>query len=62
MYSKEDLKAATLSELREIAAKIKLDGFERLKKEYLVEEIIGKLRCISSIGRCTANIGFFYER
>ena len=43
MYSKEDLKSATLTELREIAAKIKLDGFERLKKEYLVEEIIGKL-------------------
>jgi len=43
MYNKEDLKAATLTELREIAAKIKLDGFERLKKEYLVEEIIGKL-------------------
>ena len=43
MYSKEDLKAATLTELREIAAKIKLDGYERLKKEYLVEEIIGKL-------------------
>ena len=43
MYNKEDLKAATLTELREIAAKIKLDGYERLKKEYLVEEIIGKL-------------------
>ncbi len=43
MYNKEYLKAATLTELREIAAKIKLDGFERLKKEYLVEEIIGKL-------------------
>ena len=43
MYSKEDLKAATLTELREIAAKIKLDGYERLKKEYLVEEIIAKL-------------------
>ncbi len=43
MYNKENLKAATLTELREIAAKIKLDGYERLKKEYLVEEIIGKL-------------------
>jgi len=43
MYNKEDLKAATLTELREIAAKIKLDGYERLKKEYLVEEIISKL-------------------
>jgi len=43
MYNKEDLKAATLTELRNIAEKIKLDGYERLKKEYLVEEIIGKL-------------------
>ena len=43
MYNKEELKSATLTELREIAAKIKLDGYERLKKEYLVEEIIGKL-------------------
>jgi len=43
MYNKEELKAATLTELRDIAAKIKLDGYERLKKEYLVEEIIGKL-------------------
>ena len=44
MYNKEELKAATLTELRDIAAKIKLDGYERLKKEYLVEEIIGKLQ------------------
>ena len=29
--------------LRQIAEKIKLDGYERLKKEYLVEEIISKL-------------------
>ena len=28
MYNKEDLKAAALTELREIAAKIKLDGYE----------------------------------
>ena len=39
MYSKEDLKKSTLTELREIAEKIKLDGYERLKKEYLIEEI-----------------------
>ena len=39
MYSKEDLKKSTLTELREIADKIKLDGYERLKKEYLIEEI-----------------------
>jgi len=43
MYNKEDLKKSTLAELREIADKIKLDGYERLKKEYLVEEIINKL-------------------
>lgn len=43
MYSKEDLKRSTLTELREIAEKIKLDGYERLKKEYLIEEIVGKL-------------------
>ena len=43
MYNKDELKAATLTELRNIAEKIKLDGYERLKKEYLVEEIISKL-------------------
>ena len=43
MYSKDDLKASTLTELREIAEKIKLDGYERLKKEYLIEEIVNKL-------------------
>lgn len=43
MYSKDDLKKSTLAELRTIAEKIKLDGYERLKKEYLIEEIIGKL-------------------
>lgn len=43
MYSKEDLKNSTLAELRDIAEAIKLDGYERLKKEYLVEEIASKL-------------------
>ena len=43
MYSREDLVKSTLTELREIAEKIKLDGYERLKKEYLVEEIIKSL-------------------
>ena len=43
MYSKADLKKSTLTELREIADKIKLDGYERLKKEYLVEEIVKAL-------------------
>jgi len=43
MYSKEMLKSSTLAELRNIAEELKLDGYQRLKKEYLVEEIIGKL-------------------
>ncbi len=43
MYSREDLKKSTLAELREIADKMKLDGYERLKKEYLIEEIIKAL-------------------
>ena len=43
MYSRDDLKQSTLTELREIAEKIKLDGYERLKKEYLIEEIANKL-------------------
>ena len=36
MYTKESLKKATLSELRQIAETLKLEGYERLKKEYLV--------------------------
>lgn len=43
MYNKDDLKKSTLTELREIAEKIKLEGYERLKKEYLIEEIVNKL-------------------
>lgn len=43
MYTSESLKESTLTKLREIAEKLKLDGYERLKKEYLVEEIIKKL-------------------
>ena len=43
MYNKETLKKSTLSELRQIAENLKLDGYERLKKEYLVEEIIKNL-------------------
>lgn len=43
MYTKESLKKATLSELRQIAETLKLEGYERLKKEYLVEEIIKNL-------------------
>ena len=43
MYTKESLKKSTLTELREIAKKLQLDGYERLKKEYLIEEIIKNL-------------------
>ncbi len=43
MYNKESLKKSTLTELRQIAENLKLDGYERLKKEYLVEEIIKSL-------------------
>jgi transcription termination factor Rho len=43
MYTKESLKKSTLTELRQIALEINLDGYERLKKEYLVEEIINSL-------------------
>ena len=43
MYTKESLKKSTLTELRELAKKLQLDGYERLKKEYLIEEIIKHL-------------------
>lgn len=43
MYSREDLVKSTLTDLREIAYKMNLDGYERLKKEYLIEEIIKAL-------------------
>ncbi len=43
MYTKENLKKSTLTELRKIAEDLKLDGYQRLKKEYLVEEIIKAL-------------------
>ena len=39
----EQIKIKTLEELREMASKLKLEGYERLKKEYLVEEIIKAL-------------------
>lgn len=44
MYTKETLKKATLSELRQVAENLKLEGYQRLKKEYLVEEIIKNLQ------------------
>ncbi len=43
MYTKESLKKSTLAELRTLAEELKLEGYERLKKEYLVEEIIKSL-------------------
>lgn len=43
MYTREDLKKSTLTELRALADNLKLEGYERLKKEYLVEEIIKNL-------------------
>ena len=43
MYTADTLKTSTLIELREIAKNLKLDGYEKLKKEYLVAEIIKSL-------------------
>lgn len=43
MYTKENLKKSTLTELRVLAKELKLEGYERLKKEYLIEEIIKSL-------------------
>ena len=49
MYSREMLKSSTLTELREIAEKLKLDGYQRLKKEYLIEEIVKSLEDTNSL-------------
>ena len=49
MYTKENLKSSTLTELRTIAENLKLDGYERLKKEFLVEEIIRNLEANNEI-------------
>ena len=43
MYNKEILKSSTLVELRKIAEEMKLEGYARLKKEFLVEEIVKHL-------------------
>ena len=40
MYNKDSLKNSTLAELRKIAEELKLEGYERLKKEFLVAEIV----------------------
>ena len=42
-YTKEDLNKSSLIELREVAEKLKLEGYQRLKKEFLIEEIVKKL-------------------
>lgn len=39
MHTKESLKKSTLTELRTLAESLNLDGYQRLKKEYLIEEI-----------------------
>lgn len=49
MYTRENLKKSTLADLRAIASELKLDGYERLKKEFLIEEIIKKLERTSSL-------------
>ena len=41
--TRDELKKSTLTDLREMANKMKIDGYERLKKEYLVEEIAKNL-------------------
>ncbi len=43
MYNKDSLKNSTLAELRKIAEELKLEGYERLKKEFLVAEIVKQL-------------------
>ena len=49
MFTKDRLKNSTLSELRQIAENLKLEGYERLKKEYLVEEIIKHLEASNEL-------------
>lgn len=49
MYSKEKLKSSTLTQLRQIADDLKIDGYQRLKKEYLIEEIIKNLEDSNSL-------------
>lgn len=49
MYSREDLKKSTLAQLRQIADDLKIDGYQRLKKEYLIEEIAKTLEDTNSL-------------
>lgn len=41
--TRDELKTSTLIQLRKVAKDLKLEGYERLKKEYLVDEIIKTL-------------------
>lgn len=49
MYTRDNLKLSTLEELRKIANELKIEGYERLKKEYLIEEIIKVLTDTNSL-------------
>ena len=49
MFTKDSLKNSTLSRLRQIAENLKLEGYERLKKEYLLEEIIKHLEASNEL-------------
>lgn len=40
MYSKEMLKNSTLTQLRDIAEKLKLDGYQRLKKNISLKKLL----------------------
>ena len=49
MHTKESLKKSTLTELRTLAESLKLDGYQRLKKEYLIEEIVKHLEASNEL-------------
>lgn len=49
MYTREKLKKSTLTDLRMLANSLKIDGYERLKKEFLIEEIIKCLERTNSL-------------
>lgn len=48
-YSRDDLKKSTLTDLRKLANNLKIDGYERLKKEFLIEEIVKCLERTNSL-------------
>ena len=51
MYNKEELKKSTLVELRKIAQDLNIDGYQRLKKEYLIDEIVKYLEKNNSLDK-----------